>query len=41
MFPQPGEEIVRHMSGMLTAYEKKEILKYPEVYYVGTIEAKE
>jgi len=26
---------------MLTAYEKKEIMKYPEVYYVGTIEAKE
>ena len=26
---------------MLTAYEKKEILKYPDVYYIGTIEAKE
>lgn len=26
---------------MLTAYEKKEILKYSDVYYIGTIDAKE
>lgn len=26
---------------MLTAFEKKEVLKYQEVYYLGTVEAKE
>lgn len=40
-FPQSGEEIVKICSGMLTNYEKKEILKYPEVYYIGKPEAKE
>ena len=41
MFPQSGEEVVMLYSGMLTAYEKKEVLKYPEVFYLGTVEAKE
>lgn len=41
MFPQSGEDIAKLHSGMLTAYEKKEVLKYPEVYYLGTTEAKE
>jgi hypothetical protein len=41
MFPSTGEDIARLHSGMLTNYEKKEVLKYPEVYYLGTIEAKE
>ena len=41
MFPQNGEDIARLHSGMLTAYEKKEVLKYSEVYYLGTAEAKE
>lgn len=41
IFPSTGEEIARLHSGMLTAYEKKEVLKYSEVYYLGTAEAKE
>lgn len=41
MLPASGEEVARLHSGMLTAFEKKEVLKYPMVYYLGTTEAKE
>ena len=36
-----GEHAAQYLSGMLTQFEKKEVLKYPEVYYVGKQEAKE
>lgn len=36
-----GEDAAKMYSGMLSVYEKKEVLKYQEVYYLGTVEAKE
>ena len=35
------EQIVKAYSHLLTPYEKNEILKYHEVYFIGTPEAKE
>jgi hypothetical protein len=41
MLPCSGEDVAKVHSGMITAFEKKEVLKYPVVYYLGTSEAKE
>jgi hypothetical protein len=42
-FPLTGEEVIRnfHFEKYLSPFEKKEILKFSEVYYLGTPEAKE
>ena len=36
-----GNEISKDYNHLLTTYEKREILKYSNVYYLGTSEAKE
>jgi len=40
--PMSGEDLLKtHLFNLLTHYEKKEIAKYSEVYYLGTPESKD